>query len=296
MKICVRVPATSANIGPGFDSLGLALALYCNVEFCESSGGISISGCDKKYATADNLALIAYKYTFERLGRQFDGVSVKIKSDIPVARGLGSSAALTVAGVVAANEMCGGTLTKQEILKICTELEGHPDNAAPAIYGELTASMMQDNIPYCVSYPVNENVSFIALVPPFETSTKAARALLPKKIAYCDAIHNISHTALLLKALEFGDAKLIAASLRDALHEPYRKALIPDFDRVKALALANGAAAFYISGSGSTCMGVFFEDNFHTKIELALSAQGIAWELVPLMVDYRGAKIMRREA
>lgn len=288
MPLRIRVPATSANIGPGFDTLGCALSLYNYFEFSFADTTV-IEGCPPEYAGEDNLALVAFRAAEKCAGRNPCGVKIKIETNVPVARGLGSSAALLVGGAVGANLLLGLGLSQNELLATVTTLEGHPDNVAPALLGGFTATMMQDGLPVAVNFPVHAGLRFCALVPDFETSTKEARAVLPTTVARADAVFTSSHVALLLSALATGDTALLGAALHDRLHEPYRRALIHEFDAVSSAAHACGAHAFFISGSGSTCMAIYTDVGFPDAMRRQLAPLSHAWQILPLDLDRSGA-------
>ena len=179
MSVRIAVPATSANLGPGFDVLGLALSLHNVFEFDAQAEGLSITGCDPAYAGEDNLAVAAWRAVERRAGAKPSGIRLHIETNVPVARGLGSSATLLAAGALAANYFLGAPLGQDEILSILTELEGHPDNVAPALLGGLRGSMAVDGRVLCAEYPVHPGFGFCALIPNFETSTRDARRPRP---------------------------------------------------------------------------------------------------------------------
>ena len=228
-RVTVRVPATTANLGPGFDAFGCALSLYTDVTFEETDFGLEITGCDEAYTGPDNMAYTAYCAVMASLNQEVRGVKIHIDAQIPICRGLGSSAALLVAGAMGANLLHGSTLSTQGLLNITNAMEGHPDNLAPAFYGGLTASMVDGGLPVCVSFPLHPDWEFVALIPDFDLPTSLARSVLPQQVGRADAIYNISHGALVLKALELGDEKLLRTAMQDKLHQNYRKKLIPDY-------------------------------------------------------------------
>lgn len=293
-KIIVRVPATSANMGPGFDTLGCAFELYNIFSFEETGNRLNITGCEKKYAGEDNLAAVAYYAALEKIGlKKPAGLKIHIQSDVPVSRGLGSSSTLIVAGVTAANAIHGSKMSKEEILALCSQMEGHPDNVAPAIYGGLVASVLRDGAPVIVRYDINPSIRFTALIPDFPTSTEEARAALPDDIKRLDAVYTVGCLAVLLKALETGDEKALAASLDDRLHQPYRKKMIDEYDKVREAALSSGCAGFVISGSGSTCLCVGGNSSFPEMMKEIVSSYNNKWEVLPLKVDMEGAAIVQ---
>lgn len=288
-KITVRVPATTANIGPGFDSMGCALALY-NYITCEvlPAGKLVITGCPEQYQNEENLAVQGYRAVLSRLGLPNEGLSLNIRAEIPVCRGLGSSAAMIAGGAAAANLLHGASLSSAELLAVTNEIEGHPDNLAPAIYGGLTASLVEDGIPRTVRLPLSPTLRWVAAIPDFELSTHMARAVLPKEVAFVDAVYNASHAAVLAGALGSGDRELIAMALRDRLHQPYRESLIPEYGKVKAAAEQCGAIAFCISGAGPTLLALTDEASFAAQFAEKCKRLEHRWNIMELAVDTEG--------
>ena len=289
-KISIRVPATSANLGPGFDSFGCALSLYNTYTFEIIDEGLEISGCPEEFCNADNLSIVAYRDAMQAMGLPMDPLRLEIHSDIPVCRGLGSSSAMLVAGAMAANAFHGNRLSRENLLYLCTRIEGHPDNLAPAIYGGMTASLMRDDRPVMVRFPLSEKLRFIALVPDFHLSTEKARGILPKQIPFADAVFNISHAALLLRALETADIEMISFALNDRLHQPYRKGLIEGYDTAETVAKTCGAASFCISGAGPTCLCIADNDEVGLRLQAELPKVLPAWKVLTLRLDTEGAK------
>lgn len=288
-KITVRVPATTANIGPGFDSMGCALALY-NYITCEvlPAGKLVITGCPKPYQNEENLAVQGYRAVLSRLGLPNEGLSLNIRAEIPVCRGLGSSAALIAGGAAAANLLHGSPLPPAELLEVTNEIEGHPDNLAPAIYGGLTASLVEDGKPRTVKLPLSPTLRWVAAIPDFELSTHLARAVLPKEVAFVDAVYNASHVAVLVGALGRGDRELIAMALRDRVHQPYREKLIPEYNKVKTAAEQCGAIAFCISGAGPTLLALTDEASFAAQFAEKCKRLEHRWNIMELAVDTEG--------
>lgn len=291
--ITVRVPASSANLGPGFDCLGLALGIYGNFSFEEREGGLEFEGVAPEYQNEDNLAVVAYRRTLREIGAPEAGLYLKIDSEIPPCSGLGSSASLFVAGVVAANEIHGRPLDQASMLNLVTELEGHPDNVAPALLGGLTSSIvMDDGRVFSMRSRVAPNVHFCALVPNFSLSTKEARAALPRTLSLGDATFNVSRAAVLLKALEAGNFDAISAAMTDRMHEPFRQRLIDEYDSVRQRALKSGAVAFCISGAGPTLLAVHRVMDFPRRLEQAVKGLRNQWRVIPLEMDLNGATIV----
>lgn len=293
-SVTIQVPATSANLGPGFDSFGCALALYNTYTFEQISGGLEIYGCDEEFRNRDNLSVVSYRYAMEALGLPMEPLSLTIDAHIPVCRGLGSSSAMIIGGVMAANALHGSPLSREELLRLCTVVEGHPDNLAPALYGGMTASLMRDGMPITACFPLSERLRFFALVPPFHLSTQTARAVLPQRVPFADAVFNVSHAALLLRALETADIDMIALALDDRLHQPYRKGLIEGYEVAEQTARDCGVRAFCISGAGPTCLCIADNDEVGDRLIAAVRQQSAlaGWEVLPLRVDTEGAKLL----
>lgn len=295
-KIRLKVPATSANLGAGFDAMGIALTTYCYATFRATSGGLKITGCPEEYRGEDNMAAQAFRAVEDRIGAPHSGVEIEIDSDIPVARGLGSSAVMLVAGAFAANEIYGRPLSQAQLLEVTTAIEGHPDNLAPAIYGGLCASIAEPGkLPVSAHYRVSDDLKFVALVPDFPVSTAEARKALPAQVSFKDAVFNISRLSLLPRAFETADMELIAASLDDRLHQPSRARLINGYEQVRARALQAGAAGVVISGSGPTVLCVMKADaagEFAARMERALADMENHWECLVLDCDRAGARII----
>ena len=288
-KIKIQAPATSANLGSGFDCLGIAFKCYNVFEFEKLDTGVEFVGCDDKYANMNNLSYVSYKAVCDKIGVDSSVRITTIDIGVPVSRGLGSSATLIVAGAVAANKLHGERLSKNEIFKICTEIEGHPDNIAPALFGGLCASVVADSTPITVKYPVSDIIHFTAVVPDFEVLTKEARALVPSMVRRADAIFNMSRTAILPKAFDEGDFDLIKIATQDRLHERYKKKLFKNVSDVETCAYECGVISFLISGAGSTCLCISdreIAEELNKKIERLENS----WVSIPLFVDNEGAK------
>ena len=294
-KVTVRVPATTANLGPGFDAFGVALNLYTDVTFEETEYGLEITGCDEAFAGPDNMAYTSYCAVLASLSEEVRGVKIHIDSQIPICRGLGSSAALLVAGAMGANYLHGSKLSTQGLLNITNAMEGHPDNLAPAFYGGLTASMVDNGLPVTVNFPLHPDWEFLALVPDFDLPTPKARAVLPETLSRADAVYNIAHGAMVLKALELGNEKLLRNAMQDRLHQHYRKSLIMDYDPIEALVRSTGAA-FCLSVAGPTLLCITQDSRLEEKLNQKLDTITQAnWKMLPLHVDFQGAHILDEE-
>lgn len=295
-QVTIRVPATTANLGPGFDAFGCALSLYTDVTFEETEDfGLEITGCDEAYTGPDNLAYTSYCAVLASLNEEVRGVKIHIDAHIPICRGLGSSAALLVAGAMGANVLRGNRLSTQGLLNITNAMEGHPDNLAPAFYGGLTASMVDSGLPVTVNFPLHPGWEFLALVPDFDLPTSLARSVLPEQVSRGDAIYNVSHGAMVLKALELGDEKLLRNGMQDRLHQNYRKKLIPDYEKIEALVRTTGAA-FCLSGAGPTLLCITRNSGLEEKLSKKLGAiTEKSWQMLPLHVEFQGAHVIHSE-
>lgn len=287
----VKVPATTANLGVGFDTLGCALQLYNVLSFTENDI-LSFSGCDEEYRSPDNLAFRSFASVYESQGCSAPNVHIDISGDIPVCRGLGSSAALICAGAVAANALGAFGLSLQQLLTIVTPIEGHPDNLAPAFFGGLTASMSCADQVYTVSYPVHEELRFVLMSPDFPLSTHAARSVLPGSLPFSSAVKQLSRLALLPKALEQGNEALIAACLQDELHQPYRFPLIPESDALAQFCQELGCDAFCISGAGPTLLALTRDKTLAPTLKDKASVLKHKWLIQDLPIDRCGAVIL----
>lgn len=249
----IRVPATSANLGPGFDCLGIAWDLSSTF-LAEPAPQDRLEGVEERFSGPDNLFLQAFHKGCRAAGSDM-GVHAVFRCEIPVSRGLGSSAALIAGGLSAASALNGNTLTKEQIFQLASEMEGHPDNAAPAVFGGLTASM-QNGAEYLTrQLSLADSWHFTVFIPGFEVSTEAAREILPDTFPRADAAGNAARAILMTDALRSGDMRLLRAAARDVLHEPYRAQLIHHYAEVRQIA-ENAGAVFLISGSGSTCLSI----------------------------------------
>ena len=257
-KVTVRVPATSANCGPGFDTLGLACNLYNYFTYELIDQGLSLKiegeGTEKLKAGKNNLAFLSFYKVWDMIVGSKTGLSVIMSNNIPLSRGLGSSSTAIVAGLVAANHLTGNTLSKNEIVQLATEIEGHPDNVAPAILGGMTISYVDNGRASSLKFLPLKPFKLVAIVPDMPLATSLARRAIPKTVSHQDAVFNTSRAALLVGAMLTGDYQHLAAGLDDRLHQPYRAHLIPGMEDAFKAAVNNGAFNAIISGAGSTLM------------------------------------------
>ncbi len=259
-KIRVRVPATTANVGPGFDSLGIALQIYNDVELTLSEvPEVQLMGDIPREQSHGALKMVmeCTRLFFRKAKVEERGVAVQITGSVPTARGLGSSVTVRLGVVAGLDRLFGNPLSKADVLKLVTELEGHPDNAAPGLHGGLVVSgIMGGGEVACIRKPLPESLQFVAAIPDFEVETKKARALLPAALPFADAVHNVNRVALLVAALWNGDYGLVGDFLEDRLHQPVRSTLIPQLFPCLKAAKEAGAIGGWLSGSGSTVMAL----------------------------------------
>lgn len=285
----IRVPASSANLGPGFDSFGLAWQLYNEIEV-EHAEELRIEGCDARFRGEDNLVWRAYAGALRACGRQAGGAHIRfLRGEIPVSRGLGSSAALIAAGVLAADRLNRLSLGQDELLDLATAVEGHPDNVTPALLGGLTVSLMDGDRAVTRRFPLSDRLRFTLLIPPFELSTALARSVMPPSVRMEDAVFNLSRAALLLRALGDGDGDLLRLALDDRLHQPYRRGLIPGYDAARDAAEALGALGLCISGAGSTLLCFSDREDFPAALQRDLARRLPDWRVTAARPDHRGA-------
>ncbi|MCI8359752.1 MAG: homoserine kinase [Clostridiales bacterium] len=289
----VKIPATSANLGSGFDALGLALTLY-NTVYMEEWDGADIASLDGVEVPAgeDNLIFATAKRLYEICGKPFRGMRIRQKNDIPMARGLGSSSACLVGGLLGANTLLGKPLGTEDLLNLSAALEGHPDNVAPALLGGLVTCAMEEGKVYSVSVPVARGVHFAALIPKAPLPTSHARSVLPQSVSRADAVYNLSRAALMTSSLFSGALENLRVATGDRLHQPYRMGLIKGSDAAFRIARELGAYGVYISGAGSTIMAIIDKQNagFAQEIERRLMMNGVfGWTVRLLESDPSGA-------
>ena len=279
--VTIRVPATTANLGPGFDCLGAALTLYARFSF-EQAEGLTITGCEPEFADKNNLVYQAFIHALTVFGLPKSGLSLHIRSDIPPARGLGSSAACIAGGILGAAKLFGVPLSKEELFNLTARMEGHPDNAAAAVYGGLRAAIIQEGKAHSLPLTLHPSLRFLALVPDFSLSTHKARGVLPETVTREDAVFNLSRTAFLVRALETGEPEAIRLACMDRLHQPYRFPLIPGAEALARAAMDLGATACFISGAGPTLMCMYRDEDFPINIGTILKSGFSRFRALPL--------------
>lgn len=294
-SVVVTVPATTANLGPGFDTLGLSLALYDTLTVTvrrEPGLVIEVTGMGAEAVPRDESHLVyrAIAHTFASVGREVPPLHLVAHNVIPHGRGLGSSAAAIVSGIVAAQGLLSTevTFTDDDLLRIATELEGHPDNVAPALFGGLTIAWTTPDGPKCKKLLVHRGVSPLVIVPSHEMSTELARSLQPASVPHEDAVFNVSRSALLVAALTQSPELLLAAT-EDKLHQNYRAEAMPETSRLIALLRAAGYPAV-VSGAGPSILVLAIDPSDRAEAAALVAAETAndPWQALPLAVDFLG--------
>ena len=295
----IKVPATSANMGPGFDSIGVALELYNHLWFEEIEQGVEIivkKEHEIKIPTdKNNLIYKTMVDFFAETGNVMPGVRLIQKDDIPMVRGLGSSAACIVAGLLAANHMSGCHYSREQLAQIAAKIEGHPDNSNPALFGGMVVGATDYNEMRHVRLDLPNDLVFAIMVPNFPVSTHDARRVLPSTYDRSDAVFNASRAALLVASIYSGNYENLSMAMEDSIHQPYRSQLIPDMERIFKAAKNYGALGAYLSGAGSTLMAVLTDkqaETFQYKMTAYLKAIPNEWQLTLLKPDEKGAQLV----
>lgn len=298
MIIKARVPQTSANLGAGFDTLGLALSVYnhFSAEILENDNGIYFTGCKKEFQNEDNLLYKSIKYLFDKKGfNKQIGFKFHFDSYIKDGSGLGSSATCIVAGLLIGAKLLEDYnifVSKDEIVKYAIDIEGHGDNVVPAILGGLTAVMSGDKKHFVRKVSVSSDLKFATLTSNLEKeSTNKLREALKTEISLSDATFNISHSIMTMLSLEHGDKELLRESMKDKLHEQYRKVFIDDFDAIYNKALELCAISLNISGSGPSLLVIYDDDFLENDFIQFLKTLPNNWCFTKCNVDMEGATI-----
>ncbi len=306
MHITIRVPATSANLGPGFDSLGLALDLWNETTMAlaiEYTVQVTGEGRERLSQGENNMIIQSAQKLAERVGKRLPPFHVDSINRIPLSSGLGSSAAAKLTGLLGANVLLGKPLSREEILELATDMEGHPDNAAPALLGGLVVSTLENGRVFTHKINVDGNHSAVGnfespiqvtvVLPNLHFSTRESRASLPEHVALTDAVHNISRAVLVAEAFRNGDLALLGRAMKDTLHQPYRLKLIPGAPAAMEAAKNAGAAAVALSGAGPSLIA--FSADGHAAIgeamQRAFTEAGLESRIFPLKMSNHGAEV-----
>ncbi|MEG4942905.1 homoserine kinase [Microcoleus sp. F4-D5] len=302
--VTVTVPATTANLGPGFDCIGAALSLYNRLQFSRLEPSateklkITVTGQEAAKVKTDdsNLPYQAFLKLYDRLQQSPPPVAIHIDMQVPLARGLGSSATAIVGGLVGANQLAGAPLSQVEVMQLAIELEGHPDNVVPALLGgcRLAASNPPSGSWEICDIPWHPNIVPVVAIPDFELSTAEARRVLPSEYSRADAIFNAAHLGLLLRALETGNENWLRCALQDKIHQPYRQSLIRGYEAVQQAALNAGACGMVISGAGPTLLALTDATNAGAVVREMAAAWGefgVKADVRAIDLDTQGAQV-----
>jgi homoserine kinase len=300
-KVVARIPASTTNLGPGFDVLGLALQLYSTItlEPSETHTEVIVSGvdADKIPSTPEHIAFQAVELVFKRSGtKRPNGFKLHIDNGIPAIRGLGGSGTAILGGLLTANVLCGTPFSDAELLNFATEMEGHPDNVAASLYGGIVVSAQENAQVHTVQLVCPPELSIALAIPDFPLSTKQAREVLPKSVDFADAIYNTSRSTLLIACIATGQFELLKIAMKDKLHQPYRTSLIPGFNDVAEAAITNGALSVALSGAGPTIAAYCLEhtEQVAKQMQTAFNKHQIGCDIKILKPDADGANVYTR--
>ncbi len=297
-KVTARIPASTTNLGPGFDVLGLALQLYSKVtlETIETDTQVVVSGvdADKIPSTPEHIAFQAVELVFDRSDtKRPKGFKLHIENGIPAIRGLGGSGTAILGGLLTANVLCSSPFSDIELLNFATELEGHPDNVAASLYGGIVVSAQENAQVHTVRLECPSVLSVVLAIPDFPLSTEQARGVLPTSVGFADAIYNTSRSTLLIASIATGQFEMLRVAMKDRLHQPYRASLIPGFDDVAKAATTAGALSVALSGAGPT-VAAYCLDHTHqvaARMQSAFKKHQIASDIKILKPDADGASV-----
>lgn len=302
-SVTVRVPGTTANCGPGFDCMGIACTIYNELTLTllkDPVLDIQVTGEGAEHIPTDGRNIvwrsIQHLLMKANMDREYLGARIRMDNQVPMSRGLGSSATAIVAGIKAANVFLGNPFSRRQLLQIATDIEGHPDNVAPAIYGGFTVSAIRNGRPECFALIPRIPLKLVVVVPDFFLSTKAARQVLPKEIPMKDAIYNIGRAGMLVAALCKGNKEFLRTAIDDALHQPYRAKLIPGMYDVFKAARHAGAYGVAMSGAGP-CIIAFAVENpelIGKAMQEEFARHDVNAEILQLEIAEKGAYVVKK--
>lgn len=295
--VTVRVPASTTNLGPGFDALGLALQLHNRIRLSLAASGLEVAvtgeGEGVLQLSERNLVFRAVRRLYEAVGRPVPGLRIELENAIPVSRGLGSSSTAIVGGLVTANVLLGEPLDREAVLRLAVAMEGHPDNVAPALLGGFQVTSLAEDGLVHLALPAPAGLRAVVCIPDVAVSTHAARKVLPDTYSRADAVFNIGRVSLLVAALLTGRIETLAEAMQDRIHQPYRAPLVPGLAAAIEAALDAGAAGACLSGSGSTMLALTTGNEVAVgeAMVAAVRAAGREARWMALEVDTEGAVI-----
>jgi homoserine kinase len=311
MKVSVKVPASSANIGPGFDCLGMALPIHniitieetvlpgtgIEINLMKESDSMSEIDFENVPKDKNNIVYKAVEMLYNSIGQEPSELKINIQTQIPLTRGLGSSSSVVVGGLIAANKLLGSPADETALLAIATEVEGHPDNVAPAILGGFVLATQEEDgtVSYCkLQWP--EEWDLTVCIPDFELATNIARSVLPAEVPMQDAIFNAKHLAMLIQAVNTKDAKLMKLALKDKLHQPYREKLVPGMHEImEAFKHEDNVLGCVLSGAGPSLLIISHKydlDKIKSTLKEIWGSQNINADIRTLKVEEQGATIL----
>ncbi len=297
-KATARIPASTTNLGPGFDVLGLALQLYSTVtlEIDGVDPEVVVTGVDvdKIPSTPEHIAFKAVESIYQRCGvQQPKGLKLSIANGIPAIRGLGGSGTAILGGLLTANRLCELPFSQSEILNFATEIEGHPDNVAASLYGGFVISVQEGNHIHTIQLECDPALHVVLVIPDYTLSTKKARDILPKTLDFADAIYNISRSSLLVASIATGKLEMFTLAMKDRIHQPYRSQLISGFDEVVEAATAAGALSVALSGAGPTIAAYCLEnmEEIGKQMRGVFQSRNIPCKINILQADQEGASV-----
>jgi len=296
-EVEVSIPASTTNLGPGFDALGLALRLHNRMRLRPASGPVNVEvtgeGAGTLEAGAENLVYQAVRRLYREVGQEAPGLEIRLENAIPVSRGLGSSSTAIVGGLVGANALLGEPLDREQVLALAVEMEGHPDNVTPALLGGFQVTSLTDEGLIHLRIPPPAGLRAVVCIPDIAVSTAAARSVLPSAYSRGDAVFNLCRASLLVAALLTGETAVLRAAMQDRIHQPYRAALVPGFEAALQGALDAGAAGACLSGSGSTMLALTTGDEaaIGAAMVAAVVQAGAGARWLALDVDEDGAVV-----
>ncbi|MEX1029621.1 MAG: homoserine kinase [Paenibacillaceae bacterium] len=299
-KVRVRIPASTANLGPGFDTLGMALELYAwiDMEIAEATV-IHLHGDQMRSIPTDkkNLVYRVAQQVFAAAGVDYPELEISMYSDIPLTRGLGSSASAIIGGMYAANALAGNKLTNDELFQLATRIEDHPDNVGASLYGGIVVAFWDGQRAESIRIEPNDQLEVLVAIPDFYLATEKARNVLPKQVSMKDAVFNVGHSSLLVAAMCTGNLPAIRLAMKDALHQPYRSALIPSMELILRDADQHGALGVALSGAGPTLLALV-DSNESKKTDLeafllnTLRSQNVNAKLLWLKPSSKGVELL----
>ena len=300
-KVTVTVPATTANIGVGFDCLGAALTMANKFQFVvvdtNTKLKIMVEGTEAyKVGLGDgNLLYRSLLELYHKIGQTPPNLEITIELGVPLSRGLGSSATAIVGGLLGGNSLAGNPLSQAEIMEMAIALEGHPDNVVPALKGNCLLSVEDNGAWQIATIPWHQDIIPIVAIPNFELSTREARAVLPREYTRSDVIFDVSRMGLLIEALKTNNASWLKTALADRMHQPYRQRLIKGYQEIRQAAIAAGAYGVVISGAGPTLLALTNSQQVErviSSMKTVWNSVGVRSQIEALEIDRHGAKVV----